>query len=130
MSDRADELVEQLLEKTERKKLEWLPQEFREFDAFHADIGEGFEFYIERTANGNDDKVISLELRKGGNVVFAESADNIIGRSRALALLGTSPDAKISKFRLFSDLFHAARNSAMGADQTIEKVQQLLERLG
>ncbi len=126
MSDSAEVLVEQLLEKTKRQKLEWLPQDLREFDAFRADIGEGFEFYIERSNEGNDDKIISLELKKGGNTVFTDSADNIIGRSRAQALMGAAPEVKIAKFRLFSDLFHAARKSAMDADQTIEKVQQLL----
>jgi hypothetical protein len=38
--------------------------------------------------------------------------------------------SKIGRFRLFSDLFYAARKNAVVEDQTIEKVQQLLERLG
>jgi hypothetical protein len=129
MSDKADELAQQLLEKTIGGKLEWFPAGDKQFDAFRVDIGDGFAFYIERAVTGNDDKVISLELKKDGNIVLTDQVDNLI-RSRAAALMGGPPEVKIAKFRLFSDLFLAARESAMGGDRTIEQVQQLLERLG
>jgi hypothetical protein len=130
MSDKAEEWAQQLLKKTEDKKLEWLPADETEFDAFRADIGDGFLFSIQRSTNGIDNKVISLQLRKGGSIVFTEKADNFLINSRAVAGMGGPSDDRISKFRLFSDLFRAAQKSAMGGDQTIERVQQLLERLG
>ena len=130
MSDKADELAQQLLDKTDSGKLEWFPADDRQFEAFRVEIGDGFAFYIERSSTGNDDKVISLELKKDGNIGLTDRVDNFVIRSRAAAMMGGPPEVKVSKFRLFSDLFHAARRSAMGGDQTIEKVQQLLERLG
>jgi hypothetical protein len=130
MSDKAEEWAQQLLNKTEAKKLEWFPADETEFDTFRADIGDGFLFSIQRSATGSDNKVISLQLRKGGSIVFTDKVNNLVSLSRAIVGMVGTPDDRISKFRLFSDLFRAAQKSAMGGEQTIERVQQLLERLG
>ena|ERR1039457_7023163 len=130
MSDKAEEWAQQLLNKTEAKKLEWFPADETEFDTFRADIGDGFLFSIQRSATGSDNKVISLQLRKGGSIVFTDKVNNLVSLSRAIVGMVGPPDDRISKFRLFSDLFRAAQKSAMGGEQTIERVQQLLERLG
>jgi hypothetical protein len=131
MSDKAEELAKQLLEKTEGAKLNWLPADGFESDAFRSDVGDGFVFSIQRSTTGTDGKVISLQLKKGGNIVFTDQVDNYLApRSSEAAFMAGPVDIKIVRFRLFSDLFHAARRSAMGGDRTIEKVQQLLERLG
>jgi hypothetical protein len=129
MSDRASELAQQLLDKTESGKLEWFPSDDQQFEAFRADIGDGFSFYIQRSTSGSDDKFISFELKKNGYIVFTDQVDNVI-RSPKAELMAESLDARIMKFRLFSDLFHAARKSAMGGDQTIKEVRELIERLG
>ena len=152
MSNRAEELAKQLLEKTESGKLLWnvvheTPGELNSANSekYRTDLEGVFSFSIERTATG-DDKVLRFELTSPSGIVFSEHADNLPLSPKLSAILeqgrtilkkfdgihpGEPTDAsKISRFRLFSDLFYAARRSSVDGDQTIEKVQQLLERLG
>lgn len=153
MSDKAEELARQLLEKTESGKLLWtfVPEpmsggDWLESEKFRTDLDDGFSFFISRRVNG-DNKTLDFELSQPGRVVLsAQSRNNVpIGpTTRKLLEIRRgfiSPDDKeklaepidapiLARFRLFSDLFHAARKSATDGDQTIEKVQQLLERLG
>jgi hypothetical protein len=152
MSDKAEELARQLLEKTESGKLLWtfVPEamsdgDWLESEKFRTDLDDGFSFFISRRVNG-DYKTLDFELSQPGRVVLSAQSRNFpIGpKTRKLLEIRRgfiSPDVKeelaepvdapiVARFRLFSDLFHAARRSAIGGDQTIEKVQQLLERLG
>ena len=153
MSDKAEELARQLLEKTESGKLVWtfVPEamsdgDWSESEKFRSDLDDGFSFFISRRVNG-DYKALDFELSQPGRVVLSAQSNNfpVIGpKTRKLLEIrrgSISPDDKerlaepidapiVARFRLFSDLFHAARQSAIGGDQTIEKVQQLLERLG
>ncbi|HUY94946.1 MAG TPA: hypothetical protein VMU71_06590 [Terracidiphilus sp.] len=147
MSDKAEELARQLLEKTESGKLIWtfVPENspevyWSEYEKFRADLDGGFSFFISRLANG-DNKIVEFELSQPGRVVLSVQANNfpIVGGPKTRQLLdirkSQRPDEPldaplIARFRLFSDLFYAARKSAVHEDQTIEKVQQLLERLG
>lgn len=153
MSDKAEELARQLLEKTKRGKLRWtfVPEIASGGDGFDAekyrtDLDGGFSFFISRKSHG-DDKTLALELAQPGRVVLSGQAQNfsfvgpktqelreIRGSQTSLDKLATFQmllnEAAISRFRLFSDLFYVARKSAVVEDQTIEKVQQLLEKLG
>lgn len=154
MSDRAEDLVKQLLEKTQADKLAWtfVPEAVVDVDwanseKYRADLEDGFSFSISRKTR-NDDKLIDFELTQLGRIILSSQADNLpmlIGPKtrRLLELRNAMRDrddekklaepidiSKVARFRLFSDLFHAAKQSAVGGDQTIERVQQLLERIG
>jgi len=152
MSDKAEELAKQLLEKTESGKLLWhfVPSTasgdyWVESEDYRTDLEDGSSFWIKRKAKG-DNKMLSLDLIQPGRVVLSAQADNfplssemrnLMNHGRAIAvegdearLFGPVNTSKIARFRLFSDLFYAARKKAVVEDQTIEKVQQLLERLG
>ncbi len=153
MSDKAEELARQLLEKTESGKLLWtfVPEampdgDWLESEKFRTNLDDVFSFFISRRVNG-DNKTLDFELSQPGRVVLSAQARNNVPIGPVTRKLleirrgFTSLDDKerlaepidapvVARFRLFSDLFHAARKNAMGGDQTIEKVQQLLERLG
>jgi len=156
MNDKAEELIRQILEKTERGKLLWhfvslAPpgDPWTEADNYRADLEDGSSFTIRRLTSG-DNKILDFELSQNGRVILSEQADNFlfgtifqgpemrklleIRRSHISDykenLAESADEPKVVRFRLFSDLFYAARESAVAKDQTIEKVQQLLERLG
>jgi len=145
MSDKAEELAKQLLEKTEGGKLSWrfVPAaatdgNWTDTEEYRTDLEGGFSFSIRRNANG-DNKILAFELTEPGRVVLSAQADNFPSSIFLKTLMtGFDPGkpserinaSKIGRFRLFSDLFYAARKNAVVEDQTIEKVQQLLERLG
>lgn len=141
MSDKAEELAKQLLEKTEAGKLIWNSVPASGSECYETDLEGVFSFSIDRTATG-DNKVLGFRVNSPSGVVLTAHADNFpteakgsIARTRNgltwQDLVETSADAsRIARFRLFSDLFHAARKNAVVENQTIEKVQQLLERLG
>jgi hypothetical protein len=133
MSDKAEEFAKQLLEKTESGKLHWHFVAGDVSEDYRADLEDGFSFWIKRRADG-DDKVISFILTRPEGPVLSTVVDNLIaGRARISEDYGTpaSPSRfhSVNRFRLFSDLFHAAKKSAVVEDQTIEKVEKLLERL-
>jgi hypothetical protein len=151
MSDKAEELAKQLLEKTESGKLQWSSVSASTGEIYRADLEGEFSFSIKRVTDG-DSKILALELTGPEGVVLSAGADNlpssmnatvaaVFGSAKALATggaLGAIAAAPglvtsfpiVRRFRLFSDLFYAARRSAAGGENTIEKVQQLLERLG
>jgi hypothetical protein len=151
MSDKAEDLVRQLLEKTRTGKLPWhfVPATSTttygiDAEDYRADLKDGSSFLIGRRASG-DDKLLTFQLTQPGRVLLSAQADNFTAAAATLKIpdeaqgilnkidpnkaseLNLAP--KIVRFRLFSDLFHAARKNAVVEDQAIEKVQQLLERL-
>jgi hypothetical protein len=150
MSDKAEELAKQLLEKTEGGKLPWhfvastaAGEYWGEKEGYRTDLEDGSSFSITRKTNG-DNKVLIFELSQPGRVVLSAQSSNFIGpktrelleirrdfiRSVDEEKLAEPIDAPmVARFRLFSDLFHAARKNAVDEDLTIEKVQQLLARL-
>ena len=152
MNDKAEELVKQLLEKTESGKLQWhfVPSttpgdNWIDSENYRTDLEDGSSFLIGRRANG-DNKMLNFELTQPGRVVLSVQADNFPISAETLRILEQGREIldrfnpsklsdpvsapKIARFRLFSDLFYAARKNAVVEDRTIEKVQQLLERLG
>lgn len=151
MNDREEQLrlARQILEKTEVGKVMWAFVPQSEVDPFWADaeryeanLEEGFSFSISRKTR-NDDKLLTFELPQAGRVVFSIAENNLpidsVERKLGISLILFKAEftnrepidsSKVERFRLLSDLFYAARKCAVREDQTIEKVQQLLERLG
>ncbi len=156
MSDQAEEFAKQLLEKTEGGKLQWTPFRGNGGENYRADLEEGYSFSIKRVTDG-DNKVLSLWLEGPDGVILSGNADNLPSTIKDASIgvdFGTSATVftpgkgaalggalwnqtagiidfpPVRRFRLFSDLFHAARMHAVGKDPSVEKVQQLLERLG
>jgi len=152
MSDKAEELARQLLEKTEIGKLRWnfVPKtrgtdEWADSEKYETDLEGVYSFCIHRTTAG-DNKVIGLELTSPSGVLLSAHVDNfpfpgdvptpylrsreVLGGGSRSVLAEPADASKVARFRLFSDLFHSARKNAVAEGQTIEKVQQLLEGLG
>jgi len=94
MSDKAEELAQQLLNKTEGGKLQWRSVAEFGFEAYRVEIEDGYAFKIRRASTG-DDKIIFLDLTKDGGAVLSVQVDNSItsGVGNAIAnaaLVGTS----------------------------------------
>jgi hypothetical protein len=130
MSDKAEEFAKQLLEKTENGKLRWQFVAGDLSENYRTDLEDGFSFWIKRKTDG-DNKVITFTLTQPEGTVLSKVVDNIlaVGQVKALEGFGISAFPKVNQFRLFSNLFHAARKSAVVENGTLQKVQQLLERL-
>jgi hypothetical protein len=132
VSDKAEQFAGQLLEKTEAGKVQWRLIEGEQAETYKSDLEGIYEFWVSRTVNG-ENKVIEFRLTSPGGIVFSRTTDNLIAGSIPIAegnVIGGSRFSKVNSFTLFSKLFHAARESALDGDHALEKVQQLLERLG
>jgi hypothetical protein len=153
MSDKAEEFAKQLLEKTDSGKLQWSALWEGPSENYRADLGDGYSFSIKRVADG-DNKVLSFWLTGPEGIVLSATADNLPATLNAIgkgALIGNAfvpviglavgaiaghsagsalDFAATSRFQLFSDLFYAARKNASQEIHAMEKVQELLERLG
>jgi hypothetical protein len=150
MKDKAEELARQLLETTERGNLVWrfVPETSAgdkaepNRESYRTEIGSGFSLSISRWSAG-DNKFLDFELTEQGRTVLSAAAANFpIGpKTRELLKIRNlmqngSPMAVppidadfVARFRLFSDLFYAARQSASDGDSTIERVQEILSNL-
>lgn len=143
MSERAEEFARKLLEKTKDGKLKWQTIAATDSETYEADADDGISFRIMRNARG-DDKILTFELTELGRVVLRDTESNIVYatdsdllREQAMGFMlnrrgrqSSQPyDSRISRFRLYSDLFHAAREGAEGGNQAIEKAQEFLRRL-
>jgi hypothetical protein len=142
MSAKAEEFARQLLEKTENGKLKWQFVPDPDLESYKSDADDGISFSIKRKAT-RDDKVITFELTELGRVVLSDTENNFptspfsqIDSDPTRAWLDSRGkpidpiiSEKIKRFRLYSDLFYAARATAEGGDQAMEKAQQFLARL-
>ena len=147
MSAKAEELAALLLRRTLEGKLGWRYEPPPVLETYRSDADDGLSFQIKRSVRG-DDKRLIWELTEEGKIVLSDTEDNAeepqnsaLLRDQAVAMLlhqsseGLSPqilqvDRKIKRFRLYSDLFYAARESAGGGDQSaIEKAQEFLAKL-
>jgi hypothetical protein len=145
MSEQGEQWARQLLEKTKAGKLDWSTVRDQQFDTYRAEIGDGFSFFVQRKVAEDDYKQIFLELKENGRSILADKADNqisslakIFSQAESRIILSDKTPAQeytqessghIARFRLFSDLFYAARTKAMGGEQTLKKVQKLIESL-
>jgi len=122
MSEKLDRFVPDLLEKTRANKLHWEehsnPVGGEEY--LLPDVGDGYSFRIWRRISGENRK-ITLRLQHSGRPTLDETVNNWPPL--------TGPDM-VSRFRLYSDLFDAVRENVYGKDETLEKVEQLLRKIG
>jgi hypothetical protein len=144
MSERAEEFAARLLDSTLAGKLQWSAVPDPEVESYKYEAEDGISFRIKREAKG-DDKSVTFELIEVGRVVLTDTETNIpyatnseLVRDQAMAFLlnlrsgerlPRTGDTRIKRFRLYSDLFYAARETAEGKDMAIEKAQQFLSKL-
>lgn len=144
MSEKAEEFAARLLESTQAGKLKWSAIPDPEAESYKYEADNGISFSIKRVARG-DDKTVTFELAESGRVVLVDSESNMdyvansaLVREQALSFMlsrrsesqpSAANDPQIKRFRLYSDLFFAARETTEGQDQAIEKAQQFLSRL-
>jgi hypothetical protein len=125
MSERLDQLAQELLEKTLAKKLYWrIMANPLGRDEFSVDLEKEYSFHIWLLASG-DNRAITLQLWKNGRPVLESFANNW----PAISNVGTDKE-RLKRFRLYSDLFDAVRESVYGGEETIGEVEQLLRRIG
>ena len=125
MSERLDQLAQELLEKTLAKKLYWrIMANPLGRDEFSVDLEKEYSVHIWLLASG-DTRAITLQLWKNGRPVLESFANNW----PAISNVGTDKE-RLKRFRLYSDLFDAVRESVYGGEETIGEVEQLLRRIG
>jgi len=125
MSERLDQLAQELLEKTLAKKLYWrIMANPLGRDEFSVDLEKEYSFHIWLLASG-DNRAITLQLWKDGRPVLESFANNWPAISN-----GGTDKERLKRFRLYSDLFDAVRESVYGGEETIGEVEQLLRRIG
>ena len=134
MSEKLDQFARDLLEKTRAGKLDWKRylnpaghgrEEYYVGVGDLDGVGDGFFFHVWRRISG-DDRTITLQLRPKHQIDAIESvANNWPG------LGGGAPlKEAVSRFRLYSDLFDAVRESVYGKEETLGKVEELLRKIG
>lgn len=125
MKEKIDELAQDLLEKTLARKLDWrVMANPLGRDEFSVDLGEGYRFHIWSVASG-DNRAITLQLWKDERPVLDSIANNWPSLSG-----GDDFQQRLTRFRAYSDLFDAVRESVFGGEQTLGEVQQLLRKIG
>ena len=125
MSERLDQLAQELLEKTLAKKLDWrIMANPLGRDEFSVDLEKEYSFHIWLVASG-DNRAITLQLWKDGRPVLESFANNWPGMP-----IGDTDKLRLKRFRAYSDLFDAVRESVDGGEETIGEVEQLLRKIG
>lgn len=125
MNDKIDELAQDLLDKTRVGKLDWrIMANPLGRDEFSVELGEGYRFHIWLVVSG-ENRAITLQLWKDQRPVLESIANNWPSASDAESL-----HEGVKKFRAYSDLFDAVRESVYGGEETLGEVQQLLRRIG
>ncbi|MGA2251442.1 hypothetical protein [Terracidiphilus sp.] len=125
MNERIDQLAQELLTKTRDHKLWWrIMANPLGRDEFSVDLEEGYSFHIWLIVSG-DNRAITLQLWKDGRPILDSFANNWPAMSN-----GEIDQERIKKFRAYSDLFDAVRESVYGGEETIGKVEQLLRKIG
>ena len=125
MNDKIDELAKDLLDKTRAGKLDWrIMANPLGRDEFSVELGEGYRFHIWLVVSG-ENRAITLQLWKDQRPVLESIANNWPSASDTDSL-----HERVKKFRAYSDLFDAVRESVYGGEETLGEVQQLLRRIG
>jgi hypothetical protein len=125
MSERLDQLAQELLEKTLARKLDWrIMANPLGRDEFSVDLEKEYSFHIWLVASG-DNRAITLQLWKDGRPVLESFANNWPAVSN-----GEADMKRVKRFRAYSDLFDAVRESVYGGEETLGEVEQLLRRIG
>ena len=125
MNERIDQLAQDLLDKTRAQKLDWrIMANPLGRDEFSVDLEKEYSFHIWLVASG-DNRAITLQLWKDGRQILESFANNWPALSN-----GEVDEERVKRFRAYSDLFDAVRESVYGGEETIGEVQQLLRRIG
>src|SRR5271165_3829459 len=110
MSEKLDQIASDLLEKTRAGKLVWRIHANPYGDRYFVNIEDGYQFDLFQVVSG-DSRAITLRLTHNGFPALESIANNWPG------VLGGVAEQRVARFRLFSDLFDAARESAYGSDE-------------
>ena len=125
MNERIDQLAQELWEKTRALKLDWrVMANPLGRDEFSVDLGKGYRFHIWLVVSG-ENRAITLQLWKDQRPVLESIANNWPEISNGEIL-----QTRVKKFRAYSDLFDAVRESVYGGEETIGEVEQLLRKIG
>jgi hypothetical protein len=125
MNERIDQLAQDLLDKTRAQKLDWrIMANPLGRDEFSVDLEKEYSFHIWLVTSG-DNRAITLQLWKDGRPILESFANNWPALSN-----GEIDEERVKRFRAYSDLFDAVRESVYGGEETIGEVQQLLRRIG
>lgn len=125
MNDRIDRLAQELLEMTLAHKLYWrIMANPLGRDEFSVDLEEEYSFHIWLITSG-ENRAITLQLWKDGRPVLESFANNWPAMSN-----GEIDHERVKRFRAYSDLFDAVRESVYGGEETIGEVEQLLRKIG
>jgi hypothetical protein len=127
MNEKLDQFARDLLEKTKAGKLDWkryLNPASHGREEYYVGLGDDFSFNIWRRISG-DDRTITLQLRPKDKPGAIESVAN-----NWPSLGGGVPlKESVTRFRLYSDLFDAVRESVYGKDEVLDKVEELLKKI-
>jgi hypothetical protein len=125
MNERIDQLAQELLEKTRAHKLDWrIMANPLGRDEYSVDLEKGYRFHVWLVVSG-ENRAITLRLLKDGHPVLESIANNWPEISNEEIL-----QERVKKFRAYSDLFDAVRESVYGGEETIDEVEQLLRKIG
>lgn len=124
MSEKLDKFAQDLLNKTREGKLTWLIHANPYGERYFVEIDEGYQFDLLQVVSG-DSRAVTLRLSHGGRPALESVANNW---PRAAG--GIPAGEAVSRFRLYSDLFDAVRESVYGKEETLGKVEELLRKIG
>jgi hypothetical protein len=125
MSEKLDQFAQDLLEKTRSNKLEWrIMANPMGREEFSVDLDKAYRFHIWLTVSG-ENRAITLQLWKDQRPVLESVANNWPAMSN-----GEIIQERVKKFRAYSDLFDAVRESVYSGEETIGEVEQLLRKIG
>ncbi|HTW81624.1 MAG TPA: hypothetical protein VME23_18905 [Terracidiphilus sp.] len=125
MSEKLDQLAQELLEKTRNNKLGWIEVESQsDREEFSVALEKEYSFHIVRVVSG-EYRTIALQL-------WRNQFPRLEATARNWPSVGAGEDMQqvVKKFRLYSDLFDAVRESVYGSDETLGEVEQLLRKIG
>jgi hypothetical protein len=125
MNEKLDQLAQELLVKTRAHKLDWrIMANPLGRDEFSVDLEKGYRFHIWLVVSG-ENRAITLQLWKDHHPILESVANNWPEISS-----GEIVQERVKKFRAYSDLFDAVRESVYGGEETIGEVEQLLRKIG
>lgn len=124
MSEKLDRFALELLTKTRDGKLDWrIHANPYGRDQYFVNMPEGYRFGLWQVASG-DSRAITLRLEADGQPVLESMANNWPGVGG-----GAPGQETVKRFRLYSDLFDAVRESVYGSEETLGKVEELLRKI-
>jgi len=125
MSERLDQLAQELLGKTRDNRLVWKRVDCQsDREEFSVALEKEYSFHIVRVVSG-EYRTVALQLWKDGFPRLEATARN-------WPSVGASSKTRetVGRFRLYSDLFDAVRESVYGSEEALGEVEELLRKIG